>query len=124
MARARQIHAEILAEKPGAHRSHYALGLIEQKVGNLSAAEAAIREALRIAPKITAYKKRLVSIQQQSGEVKVKSQPIAPKLTAAKPKVKSDEMAQGTASKRTTAPKPPTKRTPNKQETAKRQVGL
>ena len=72
-ARARQIHTQILAQNPGYHPSHFALGIIKLTEGDLAGADKSVRRALRIAPTSKAYKSRLKNITARIAAAKKKS---------------------------------------------------
>lgn len=63
---ARFILGQILERLPDYHRAHYALSLIANLQSDTEAAEYHVSEALRIQPKITAYRKRYDRLTSRS----------------------------------------------------------
>lgn len=65
IAQARQLHNQIIAQKPDAHRSWYALGILALLGDDLDTALSAVRKAIQIAPKIRTYTDRLEKIEHK-----------------------------------------------------------
>ena len=54
-----RIHRRRIKRNPNAHSSHYDIGLIYQKLGNVRKAQEEFQTAIKLSPRTAGYKARL-----------------------------------------------------------------